>query len=45
MEPLYEFRDKIGSKNIDFYTKLTTRTERPGIWGKQILLVLMTKWQ
>jgi hypothetical protein len=42
MEPLYEFlRDKIGSKNIDFYTKLT---ELPApndlnLGNKQILLV------
>ncbi len=42
MEPLYEFlRDKIGSKNIDFYTKLT---ELPtpndlNLGNKQVLLV------
>jgi hypothetical protein len=42
MEPLYEFlRDKIGSKNIDFYTKLT---ELPApndlnLGNKQVLLV------
>jgi hypothetical protein len=42
MEPLYEFlRDKIGSKNVDFYTKLT---ELPApndlnLGNKQVLLV------
>jgi hypothetical protein len=42
MEPLYEFlRDKIGSKNIDFYTKLTDlpNPNDLNMGKKQILLV------
>jgi len=42
-EPLYEFlRDKIGSKNIDFYTKLTDLPSPNdlNLGSKQILLIL-----